>query len=252
MLRSVKELRGYAVQAVDGEIGKVDGFFFDDLTWTTRYLVADTGGWLFNRLVLLSTISLGQPEWEEHVFPVRLTKEQVENSPPVTVDRPVSRQMEERLARYYGWPRYWTGTTAAVVSKAIAEMEKENLIRSDPHLRGTREVIGYHIRATDGEIGHVEDFIVEDSSWVLRYLVVNTRDLLPGKSVLVAPTWVDSVSWAERNVHVDLARETIKNGPEFDPAAPVNRTYELRLYDYYGRPKYWTPVEQQGLKTTGR
>jgi hypothetical protein len=243
MLRSVKELRGYAIQAVDGQVGKVDGFFFDDLTWTIRYLVADTGGWLFNRLVLLSTISLGQPEWEERVFPVRLTREQVENSPPVTVDRPVSRQMEEKLARYYGWPRYWTGATATVVSEAVAELEKEDLIQSDPHLRGTREVIGYHIRATDGEIGRVEDFIVEDSSWVLRYLVVSTRDLLPGRSVLVAPKWVDSVSWAERSVYVDLARKTIKNSPEFDPAAPVNRTYELRLYDYYGRPKYWTQVE---------
>lgn len=204
MLRSVKELRGYAIQAVDGEIGGVDGFLFDDLVWTIHYLVASTGGWLFNRLVLLSTACLGQPEWETHVFPVKLTREQVENSPPVAVDRPVSRQMEEKLALYYGWPTYWMDATAVVVSKAVTEMEKENLIRSDPHLRSTREVIGYHIHASDGEIGHVDDFIVEDSSWVIRYLVVNTRKLLPGKSVLVAPTWVERVSWAERDVYVDL------------------------------------------------
>jgi uncharacterized protein YrrD len=244
MLRSVKELHGYTIQAVDGEIGKVDEFFFDDLTWTVRYLVADTGGWLFNQLVLLSTVSLGRPEWEERVFPVRLTKEQVENSPPVIVDRPVSQQMEEKLVGYYGWPTYWTGATASVASNAISKMGKGTLERGDLHLRSTRKVTGYHIHATDGEFGHVEDFIVEDSSWILRYLVVNTRNLLHGKSVLVAPTWVDRVSWAEREVYVDLAQDTIKNSPEFDPAAPVNRAYELRLYDYYGRPKYWTQVEK--------
>jgi hypothetical protein len=244
MLRSLKTLRGYTIQAVDGEIGKVDGFFFDDSTWTIRYLVADTGGWLFNRLVLLSTVSLGRPDWEKGVFPVSLTKDQVENSPPVVLDRPVSRQMEDKLVGYYGWPTYWTGATAAAVSKRVAEMKKESLVHSDPNLRSTREVVGYHIHAVDGEIGHVEDFIAEDDTWVIRYLVVNTRNLLPGKSVLVAPTWVEQVSWAERDVYLGLAQAAIKNAPEFDPGAPVNRAYELRLYDYYGRPKYWTQVER--------
>lgn len=242
MLRSVKELRGYAIQAMDGRLGKVDGFFFDDLTWTVRYLVADTD-WLFDRLVLLSPVSLGQPDWKKHIFPVRLTKEQVEHSPPVIVDRPVSQQMEEKVVGYYGWPTYWTGATASVVADAIARTEKVTLERGNPHLRSTQKVIGYHIRATDGEIGHLEDFIVEDSSWIIRYLVVNTHNLLRGKSVLVSPAWVNRVSWVEREVYVDLAQETIKNSPEFDPAAPVNRAYELRLYDYYGRPRYWTRVE---------
>lgn len=228
MLRGVKELRGYAIQAVDGQIGTVDGFLFDDLTWTIRYLVADTGSWLCNRRLLLSAVSLGQPEWEEHVFPVGLTKEQVENSPPVAVDRPVSRQMEERLAGYYGWPAYWTGAAAAVVSKAVAELEKENLIQSNPHLRSTREVIGYHIQATDGEIGHVEDFVVEDSSWVLRYLVINTRHLLCGKRVLVAPTAVEGVSWATKEMYVSLSTEAIENSPEFDSSAPIDRRRDGR------------------------
>jgi hypothetical protein len=62
---------------------------------------------------------------------------------------------------------------------------------------------------------------------------------LPGKKVLVAPTWIESVSWSESKVHVVLSRETIKNSPEFDPTVPVNREYEARLYDYYGRPVYW-------------
>lgn len=113
---------------------------------------------------------------------------------------------------------------------------------ADPHLRSTREVIGYHIQANDGGIGHVDDFIAGGEDWVIRYMIVDTRNWLPGRKVLVAPTWVKRVDWAKRDVYVDLSRETIENSPEFDPSAPVNREYELRLYDYYGRPRYWTKV----------
>ena len=109
----------------------------------------------------------------------------------------------------------------------------------DPHLRSSREVIGYHIQATDDEIGHVEDFIVQDNGWVIRYMVVDTHNWLPGKKVLVATDWIEDVNWAERQVHVGLRRENIEEGPEFEPGMPVSRTYEQCLYDYYGRPVYW-------------
>jgi sporulation protein YlmC with PRC-barrel domain len=239
MLRSIKSLYGYTIQARDGDIGKVQEFYFDDQAWTIRYLVVDTGGWLLGRRVLLSTVAAGQPEWEKRAFPAVLTKEQVEHSPSISADKPVSRQMEEDLHTYYGWTPYWSGAGIAM-AEAAAEREKREA--GDPHLRSTQKVTGYHIQATDGEIGHVEDFVVDDETWVIRYMVVNTRNWLPGKSVLVAPTWVDRISWAGGLVYLDLDRETIKNSPEFDPSAPVNRAYELRLYDYYGRPKYWTQV----------
>jgi hypothetical protein len=239
MFRSVKSLYGYTIQARDDDIGKVHEFYFDDELWTIRYLVVDTGGWLLGRHVLLSTVAAGQPKWEKQTFPVVLTKEQVEHSPPISTDKPVSRQMEESLHSYYHWVPYWSGAGIAVTA-AAAEREKRE--PRDPHLRSTRQVTGYHLHATDGEIGHVEDFIVEDETWVIRYMVVNTRNWLPGRSVLVSPTWVDRISWAGRLVYLDLDRETIRNSPEFDPSAPVNREYELRLYDYYGRPKYWTQI----------
>lgn len=110
---------------------------------------------------------------------------------------------------------------------------------ADPHLRSAREVIGYHIQAKNGDIGHVEDFIVDDEAWAIRYMVVDTQNWLPGKKVLVAPVWIESIHWAEAKVRVTLTRAKIKKSPEFDPAAPVNREYEDRLYDFYGRPKYW-------------
>jgi hypothetical protein len=111
--------------------------------------------------------------------------------------------------------------------------------QGDPHLQSTREVIDYYIEARDGDIGHVEDFIIDDEAWAIRYLVVNTRNWWPGKKVLVAPQWISEIRWGDAQVHVDMTREHIKDSPEFDPAAPVNRAYEERLFDYYGRPKYW-------------
>ena len=250
MLRSVKDLRGYTVRATDGDIGETHEFYFDDLGWAIRYLVVDTGSWLSGRRVLLSTVSLGQPKWEKRIFPVLLTKEQVEHSPDIATDKPVSRQMEEELFSYYGWSPYWWGRdmpAASVGALAVAQMiagteeEKSGTERgeADPHLRSTREVMGYHIQARDGEVGHVEDFIADDETWIICYMVVDTQKWLSGRKVLVAPAWAEKVSWADRKVHLDLSRETIRNSPEFDPSLPVNREYEVRLYDYYGRPKYW-------------
>jgi hypothetical protein len=249
VLRSTKELRGYTLRATDGDIGQVYEFYFDDLTWVIRYLVVDTGSWLLGRKVLLSPGSLGQPDWETEALPVGLTKEQVEFSPDIRTDEPVSRQMEVDLHTYYGWTPYWRGAMppfglgAAAAAEMIAHSPEERDAgkeeKRDPHLRSTREVIGYRIQARDGEIGHVEDLVVDDETWAIRYLVVDTRNWLPGRMVLVAPAWAQQVNWIERKVHVDLGRETIEKSPEFDPSAPVNREYEVQLYDYYGRPVYW-------------
>jgi hypothetical protein len=229
-------------------MGEVHEFYFDDLSWTIRYLVVETDNWLTGRRVLVSPAALDHPNWEAQVLPVGLTRKQVENSPPVDADKPVSRQMEEELHAYYGWAPYWWGRNvpgvgALAVAQMIAGTEEEESPtegqKDDPHLRSTREVIGYHIQASDGEVGYVEDFIADDETWVICYMVVDTQKWLSGRKVLVAPAWAEEVSWADRKVHLDLSRETIKNSPEFDPSAPVNREYEVRLYDYYGRPKYW-------------
>jgi len=236
MLRSIKELRGYTIRATDGDVGKVRTFYFDDRFWTVRYLVADTGNWLVDRLVLLSPLALGEPDWDGKVFPVTLTTEQVENSPHISMDEPVSRQMEEELHNYYGWAPYWNPAAYA----SAPPMREEERRKGDPHLRSTREITGYHIQATDGQIGHVEDFVVEDGVWIIRYIVADTKNWLPGRKALVSPLWTREIDWAGRQVHVDLTQEEIRQSPEFDPSTPVNREYEVRLYDYYGRPRYWS------------
>ncbi len=246
MLRSVKELMGYAIRATDGIIGSVKDFYFDDEDWMIRYFVVDTGTWLPGREVLLVPNVFHSPEWEAKVFPVTLSKEQIKESPPIEEDQPVSRQNEIQLHEYFDWIPYWTPVAAGYSGMAAPvpppERKQEAAAeKSDKHLRSVKEVTGYHIKAKakDGEIGHADDFITEDDNWVLRYMVVDTKKWLPGKRVLVAPDWIDDIDWEERRVVVDMAREKIKDSPEFDPTTPINKEYEARLYDYYGRPKYW-------------
>lgn len=242
MLRSIKELQGYTILAEDGGIGRVVEFYFDDDAWTIRYLVVDTGEWLSSRTVLIAPLALGQPDWERQIFPVKLTKEQVEQSPDFDTTMPISRRQEADLHRYYRWPIYWTGGGGIIINQvmprqAIEKQERNAQEEVDPHLRSTREVIGYYIQARDGEIGHVEDFIVDDQTWSINYMIVDTQNWLPGRKVLVSPSWIDKVSWLEAKVYIDLSRETVENSPEYDPSVPVDPEYEDQLYDHYGRTK---------------
>jgi hypothetical protein len=109
----------------------------------------------------------------------------------------------------------------------------------DSRLRSARDVMGYYIEATDGDIGHVDDFLIDDSEWAIRYMIVDTRNWWPGKKVLISPEWISQVSWPDSRVYVDLTREGVKTAPEYDPSRPVEREYETRLYRHHDRPSYW-------------
>lgn len=246
MLLSVENLFDYKIEAEDGAIGKVHDFFVDDQTWNVRYVVVDTGHWLPGRRILLSPESVDRPHAQGRLLPVKLTREQVKNSPDADLEKPVSRQYEQQLHQYYRWTPYWYGGYGSAATAPAAPMgptgsriatETEQKVTT--HLRSAREIIGYHLHAKKGEIGHVEDFILEDENWVLRYFVVDTRNWLPGKKVLLSTEWIRDVDWSQSEVFVDIDKREVQDSPEFTPDAPVNREYEMRLYDYYGRPKYW-------------
>jgi uncharacterized protein YrrD len=265
MLRSGDDLRGLTIRATDDEIGKVDQFLFDDASWTIRYMVVNTGGWLLKELVLISPRSIETVAWEEGRVDVSLTRQQVEGAPDISTNQPVSRQMEEQLASHYNYQPYWYGpglwgaagvpfgvgagyTAAAMAAagsqdeaKPLQERAPQEAPRGDPHLRSTREVKGYRIHASDGEIGHVEDFVMDDESWSIRYLVVDTGGWLPGKQVLIAPHWASAVSWDEQAVSVDLTRDQVKDAPEFDPRR-LGRDDEQLLHTHYRRKGYWEDV----------
>ena len=245
MLSKAKTLKGYKLDSLDGEIGKVKEFYFDDQHWTIRYLVADTGNWLTGRQVLISPYALVAVNKEEQHIAIDLTKKQIEDSPSLDSDKPVSRQFEEDYYGYYGWPMYWGGPYMwGSYPYIVRDREKwrestQGEKAWDPHLRSTHDVSGYHIQAADGEIGHVEDFIIDDETWAIRYLIIDTQNWWPGKMVLVSPRWIERVSWNESKVFVNLSRETIKQSPEYTEESLLTRDYETGLHRHYNRQGYW-------------
>ena len=239
MLRCLSGILGYRISAVDGEVGKVHDFYFDDVEWIVRYVVVEAGSLLNRNRVLISPAMVGQPDWKEQVLPISLTVEQVKTSPEVDTDKPVSRQQEQAIAAAYAMMPHWVPDAVVPVPLTPRHPVLPEPAKGDAHLRSAKHVTGYRIHASDGDLGHVDDFIADDECWSIQYIAVATGEWLPGRKVLVAPRWIESISWDAREVTVNLSREGVKRSPEYDPTAPINREYEVRLYDYYGRPKYW-------------
>lgn len=270
MLRSMLDLKKYTIGATDGEVGSVRDFFFDDRAWTIRYLVVETGSWLLSRRVLLSPFSLMDADWIHKRLPVRITREQVKNSPDIDTHQPVSRQHETQHSDYYGYPYYWSGEgiwgdgldvpmlrsrdfNGSRSNDDATEKEREIPIHTsafapeadDPHLRSCEAVIGYKIHASDGAIGHVKGMLVDEESWAIRYLVVETGNWWLGHQVLIAPDWLTKISWEDSTVSVELTCQNIKDSPRFDSSATLNRQIEADLFRHYGRPVYWERERQQ-------
>ena len=265
MLRSMHDLEDYAIRATDGPIGHVKDFYFDDEAWVIRYLVVDTGSWLSSRKVLISPISIGHPNWTEKILPVSITKEQVKNSPEIDTEKPVSRQHEIQYLRHYGYPYYWAGAglwagepypnmmmpgyagfespppvVQSEAEEAEARAEEAQHADDDPHLRSCKAIVNYHIQATDGDIGHVQGLLVDEETWAIRYLIVNTSNWWLGHEVLVPPQWIQQVSWEDDTVSVNLTRQAVKDAPPYDSALPLDREREMGIYNHYGRAGYWT------------
>jgi len=253
MLRSLKDLERYTVAASDGDLGRVVDFLFDDEQWVVRHLIVETGGFLAGRRVLISPISFRRADWSNRCFHVNLTMDLVKNSPSVDTALPVSRQHEWDNYRYYGYPAYWGDSTLWSMGDSNSPMADgpwnapplggpampATIVRSDDiHLRSAREVREYHVDGQGEDVGHVDDFVVDDLLWAVRYLAVATSAWWFSKKVLISPDWATRIDWAEGKVFVAQSREAIKDSPAWDPEAPINREYETRLFDYYGRPQY--------------
>ena len=267
MLREVKAMHGTTLLARDGEIGKIEEVLFDDHLWTVRYLVVSTGGWLSGRKVLLPPAVLEGPFLNEHLN-VNLTRAQVEGSPPAETDKPVSRQWEMDYHDYYGWPYYWGGMGGLpggigfTGGMALSGVQLSRVVgdagtpqqeagegardKGDVHLRSTLEVTGYKIEAEDGPLGHIADLIVDDETWNIRYLAVDTGDWWPGKKVLLPPGWIEDVNWLENTVQMRVTRAQIQNGPEWDSHEPISPAFEAELSEYYARQHTGAPPVTPG------
>ncbi len=247
MLTKLIDILGFQIEATDGTIGEVHGFYFDETTWTIRYMVADTRRWLPGKRVLIAPEAFGTPNASVRSFSVNLTRDQVRESPDRSTDLPVSRQWESDLFRHYGWTPYWelipSGAwplpLAPEVPSAPDGSSASAHERGDPHLRSVREVRGYSIAGSDNGVGDVADFVAATDQWRILYLMVDTGKWLPGRAVLLPTEWIDEVNWQNKDAVTRLQGQRIKDSPELDPADPITRDYEARLYEHYGRTPYW-------------
>lgn len=254
------------IQATDGEIGTVHDLYFDDKSWEIRYLIIDTGNWLSGRRVLIAPEAIGTPNWEKGVVPVNLSKEAVKNSPAAMTAKPISRQYEVELHQHYNWTPYWTAPTIGAtyanvstmkpqtpatvtrmplgnqpdpvtdsVAERVAEREETAVAKNHNHLRSMREVVGYHIKAMDGLIGHVETFLLDSNGWRVQYLVVDTRNWLPGRKIPISLNWVSDVNWVEQVVSVKLHKETIEESPEVDLDGMMSDQSQSALEEFFSK-----------------
>ena len=262
MLRDVNNLYGISVAASDGLIGEVRDCYFDDQTWTIRFFVVETGAWLGGRRVLISPIALHDLDLAGKTITASLTLDQVKRSPDVDTTMPVSRQHEVEQFGYYGYPFYWgepqlwgggprpgmslagypsmqvPHLPATTTSLVDAQIKLHRDRGDDLHLRSCHAVERYHIHATDGDIGHVDSFLLDDETWSVRYLVVNTSDWWLGHQVLVAPRWIADISWLDATVSVDLTRHAVKDAPTYDTKALPNQEQERNLLAHYSRASH--------------
>ena len=261
MIHAARHLEGIEIKARDGALGSVKDLYFDDQMWSVRYFVVATGSWLSGRKVLLSAARLTFSGADERQLSIDATQEQVRNSPSIDTDRPVSRQQEEAMHTYYGWPYYWgtapfagggfgsmaMGNVAPMVLPPAVEPEQssdrppdtpaDERSKHDSHLRSMHEVRGYRIAARDGSIGEVEDLLIDDADWHIRFLVIDTGKWLPGRKVVVAPQWIQSVRWEQRDVTVDLSRNDIEQSPPYDPRQGISHTDVDLLHRHYRRDR---------------
>ncbi len=256
MLSKAKKLKNFTLKCIDGEIGKVKDFYFDDQDWNIRYLRVNTGNWLFGRQVLVSPFSIASVNFEEEYITTNLTKDQIENSPNLESEKPVSEQFQKAFNNYYAFPLYAGGMRYAgnmgnpgvgtiLPIKPIETKNDTSMFNFqdengwDPHLRSMDNVNGYGIQAIEDDFGHVADFIIDVETWSIHYLEIDTSNWLPGKKVLLSPEWISQINWGESLVFVNLSSDQIKKSPEYTEDASLDRDYETRLHEHYNQKGYW-------------
>ena len=250
MLHQGLAFKGFSIEASDGKLGTVSDFLFDDTTWKLRWLVVETGNWLKDRKVLLHPNAIDKADLPNRTLLVKLTREEVEKSPSIATDEPVSMHMEYRLNGYYGFDPMRAGLgeggTAIAMPMGFPQFDDSG----DPHLRSLAAVTGYQIHASDGAMGHLEGFLIDDESWDVRYLIANTRDWWFGRHVLLSPTSVREILWEQHELRLNLTGYKIKGSPPWEPTGLLDRAYEQVLQAHYGWPAAFLPRKPSALPTT--
>lgn len=251
MLYRADSILNVKVEATDGVVGRVKDLYFDDASWTLRYLVVDTGGWLTGRDVLIGSESLVTYDEARQSIVTRLSQMQIENSPAAEQGQPLSRMSEIQLSQYYGWSPYWTAPTGLFPwsktysfprdasapnggpASAQFEAEFEGQSRGEPNLRSFLDLKNYGLHATDGDVGQVEDLLLEPDSWRITHVIADTRLWWPGGLVVVDRALIQKIDWNERQIVVSMTRDQVKDSPAFDKHRSVDEKYQTELSEYY-------------------
>lgn len=258
MLRKMSSLKGFKVQGLGDELGKLTDFYFDQHHFILRYLVIDTGNWLNSNKMLVSTTALEDIDYQSREILINLSAEELEDGPELNCNKPISKLMEEKLTNHFNWPVYWlnpypsggptvqSGTQMReklLNFRKLTDQEKQNQEKEiESNLRSFNEIKGYHIQAEDKEFGHLKDLFFDEENWIIRYLLIDTRNILPGKDVLIAPEWLQNISWNNQKLYLNKPKTEIKNAPEYIEGKSdhlVNPSYEEKLYNHYEEIKYW-------------
>jgi hypothetical protein len=242
-LQMAQALEGERLRAADGEIGTLQALCLDDARWAVRYLLVDCAGWLKDRKVLVSPLAVGESGSGESSLYIELTRRQIEDSPPLDAEQPISRAYEIRYYQYYDWPAYWeldplAGLPLSQISTfpQLVNGDAADSRHQDRHLFPDSDVRGCEVVARDGSIGTIRDLVVDTRYWLVRYLEIETTSGGPARYVLLSQTWIKGVHWTERRVFVDLARAAVARAPSFDPHRGISHEYEAQLFKHYGNP----------------
>jgi uncharacterized protein YrrD len=245
MLKSLlNTVYGSSLQAKNGEIGNVDDVYFDDKDWKIRYFVTDNSNFLPGRRVLISPASITEIDFERKMIPVSLSKKEIEQSPVVNQGLLPSRDTEIELKSYYNWPVYWgsgylIGAGDLRRDQGSMRGSKEE-IEIDPDLKSCNEVIGYSIESKNRTIGYLHNYVFDEKSWEIRYLVIDTKNwLMSDKKILLAVDWIEKFDWDQSLFITDLKSKDIRESPAYNPGETLKREYESKLFDHYDRRKYW-------------
>lgn len=240
MKRNAKTLSSFSLETQDHTKGKIKDLLFDEVQWVIRYVEADFGGFFEYKRVLVPRVFLESPDWEGRHFPISLRDSEINKCPDIQNHLPVSRKYEKELYNHYRISPYWPTINMGMsggffpprpINIKGKELDEEDL---DTILRSYKEVQGYHINALDGKLGHLEDIVIDVKNWQIIYAIVDTSNWLPwSKKVLIPLGSMDKINFVEREVHIRMNTEAIKNAPEYESADSISEDYEEKIMDFF-------------------
>jgi len=215
VLQGIKEVSDYTIKARDGVVADVYDFYFDDRVWKIRYLVGKVD--VIGRKVLIPSRTLIQQDATNHSLATSLTKSEVKFAPSLDIAQPVSLQQKAKLQENHGCSLAWLAQKTfllRLLGLNSPENAADDTTQNNSHLRSAQEILGYHIQASDGQIGYLDNLLFENNSWNIQFIVVSTHRWLPGRKVLVSPAWVQTINWSQAKIYMNLTRDSIENRPE--------------------------------------